>query len=101
MVGLGIPAAEAAAEAERRVGRMEARLDWLKAQFERMRALHDAMGDYWARMFDAHPELDVDDPAWDDFPEPPEALECHRIEDALMDVRLHDRWPRHLHFGVI
>jgi hypothetical protein len=96
--GLGMPEAEVAAEAERQAGRLEARLDWIRAQFDRMKELDDAITDYWGRMSAACGETEDGERAWEALPDPPEWHERCRIEDAIEAVRLHDRWPRHLHF---
>jgi hypothetical protein len=99
-LALGMDPKEAALEAERAASQLKARLDWLKSRFARMKALHAALADYWGDYFEAHPEADPDDPDFDEagLPEPPEQAELETIEAEIEAVRLHDRWPRHLHW---
>jgi hypothetical protein len=102
LIELGCPDEQAAAEARLAEARMKARLAWLDALFTRMNELHRALAAFWGDFFDAHPELDPDDPDETLFPpDPPEQAELERLERALEDLRDRDIWPRHLYFASV
>jgi hypothetical protein len=102
LIELGCPDEEAVAEARRAEERMKARLAWLDSLFVRMFELYRYLGDYWNDFFDAHPELDEEDPDPALLPpDPPEQAELEAIERVLEEVRLRDQWPRHLYFDVV
>src|SRR4051812_49908017 len=94
-LALGMSSEEAVAGAKRALERLEARMGWLKAQFDERRRLHDVIEDYWCDYADAHQEWD---PAgWDadgeDSPEPPEPPEppaqaaLDAVEEAIRLAR--------------
>lgn len=98
---LGMEPAEAKAEADRAWARMKARLAWVDEQLEAMQRLHDALGEYWGRYADEHPEIDFEDPDCPQPPQPPEQAALERIEEAIAAVRERDQWPPHLYFGDV
>ena len=102
LIELGLRDEEAVAEARRAEERMKARLAWLDSLFARTCELYRYLGDYWNDFFEAHPELDEEDPDPALLPpDPPEQAELEAIERALDEVRLRDQWPRHLYFDEV
>ena len=102
LIELGCPDEEAVAEARRAEARMKARLAWIDSLYARIFELYRQLGDYWNDYFEAHPELDCEDPDPALLPpDPPEQAELEAIERALEDVRVRDQWPRHLYFDEV
>ncbi|MFL6856358.1 MAG: hypothetical protein ACJ8EB_00455 [Allosphingosinicella sp.] len=103
-LALGMSSEEAVAGAKRALERLEARMGWLKAQFDERRRLHDVIEDYWCDYAEADSEWDPG--RWDadgedsaEPPEPPAQAALDAVEEAIRLARDEDKWPAHLHFA--
>ena len=101
-LSLGLSPEAAKAAAERAEAQTRARLAWLRGRFERLTVLWKFLGDFWNEFFDAHPEIDDEDPDPALLPpEPPELAELEAIEAEIAAARDRDVWPRHLYFDQV
>jgi hypothetical protein len=101
-LSLGLSPEAAKVAAERAEMQMRARLAWLRGRYERLTCLWRFLGDFWKDFFEAHPELDEEDPDPALLPpDPPEQAELEAIEAEIAAARDRDVWPRHLYFAEI
>lgn len=101
-LALGLSPEAARAAAERAEAQTRARLAWLRSRYERTTQLWIFLGDFWRDFFEAHPELDEEDPNPALLPpDPPEQAELEAVEAEIAAARDRDVWPRHLYFGDV
>lgn len=75
-----------------------ARLDWCKAQSDKLHAAQEAADAAWDRLLAPYDGMDMDDIP--NIPDPPEQAEVDQIWAEMQQVIDHDRWPRHLHWTL-
>lgn len=96
-------AGEKAGEQARHESRLAARAAWVKERIATLQAAYKRLEAAWNRIFDElgdeHGD-DLDDEALEAIPDPPEQAELDSIHAELDAVRVHDKWPRHLHWSV-
>jgi hypothetical protein len=101
LVGMGVPEAEARAQAARKCERTRLRHDWFSERMEAFLALQDRAGEACLRYMDAHPEVDWESEDAPEMPEPPEEAEAQAIYAEVIAAVQEARWPRHLHSGKV
>jgi hypothetical protein len=98
MVELGLPAAEAEAEAAKRAERIRMRVEWARARFDDFLEMQDKAGEAYMRQMDEHPDVDWESEDAPVLPDPPEEAIAQAIYEEVTDAIQHGRWPKHLHF---
>ena len=98
---LGMPAAEAKAEAARREERVRLRIAWGLERLDAFFEMQERAGEAYERQIEAHPGVDWDSPDAPELPEPPEEAIAQAIYAEVMAAINEDRWPRHLHFPEV
>jgi hypothetical protein len=97
MAALGMPAAQARAEAEKRTERVRLRVEWARERLDQFFEMQDRAGEAYVKQIEAHPDVDWEDPDAPVLPEPPEAAVAEAIYAEVRAALDEDRWPRHLH----
>lgn len=98
LVRIGVPEAEAEAQAALKCERTRLRHDWFKERMDAFLTLQDQAGEAYLRYMDDHPEVDWDSEDAPEVPEPPEEAAAQAIYAEVMAAVQEARWPRHLHF---
>lgn len=98
LVGMGVPEAEAQAEAELKCERTRLRHDWFSERMEAFLAMQDRAGEAYLQYMDARPGIDWQSEDAPEVPEPPEEALAEAIYAEVLAAVHEDRWPRHLHF---
>ena len=101
LVRMGVPEAEAQAQAASKCKRVRLRHDWFAERMEALLALQDRAGEACLRYMEAHPEVDWESEDAPDVPEPPEEAEAQAIYAEVIAAVQEARWPRHLHPGLV
>jgi hypothetical protein len=98
LVEMGVPEAEADAQAALKCERTRLRHEWFRDRFEAFLDMQDRAGEAYLQYMDARPEIDWDSEDAPEVPEPPEEAIAQAIYAEVMAAVEEDRWPRHLHF---
>lgn len=98
LVRIGVPEAEAEAQATSKCERVRLRHDWFAERMEAFVALQERAGEACLRYMEAHPEVDWESEDAPDVPEPPEEEAARAVYAEVMAAVQEARWPRHLHF---
>lgn len=98
LVRMGVPEAEAQAQAVLKCERTRLRHDWFAERMEAFLELQDRAGEAYLRFMDDHPEVDWDSEDAPEVPEPPEEAQAQAVYAEVMAAVYEARFPRHLHF---
>ena len=98
LLGLGVPEAEAEAQAALKCERTRLRHAWFSDRMEAFCAMQDRAGEAYLQYMAAHPEIDWESGDSPKVPEPPEWALAQAIYAEVLAAVHEDRWPRHLHF---
>jgi cytosine/adenosine deaminase-related metal-dependent hydrolase len=97
MIALGAEAAEAEADAARKVELARRRLEWGRERLAAFFAMQDRAGEAYDKQIDEHPDVDWESEDAPQLPDPPEEAIAQAIYAEVMAAIREDRWPRHLH----
>lgn len=97
LMKMGVPEADAQAQAARKCERTRLGHDWFAERMEAFLTLQDRAGEAYLRYMEAHPEVDWDSDDAPEVPEPPEEAAAQAIYAEVIAAVQEARWPRHLH----